>query len=84
MACSISSARNGLPLHLVEAVGVDQEVGADQPHQLTQVHLGHQHLAVGAHHVAQVGGEGVEVAQVGVGHRRPLARTRRTAAWMAP
>ena len=85
MAFSISAAWKGLPMHLVEALGVDEKVGADQLHQLAEVHLRDQHLAVGAQDLAEVGRERVEVAQVGVGDRSaPGPRTRRMAAWMAP
>ena len=39
--------------------------------QLAQVGLGHEDLVVGAQDVAEVGREGVEVDEMGVGHRQP-------------
>ena len=54
-------------LDLGEAPGVDEELGPHQARQLAQVHLGHQDLRVAGEDLAEVGGERVEVHQVGVG-----------------
>ena len=56
---------------LVVADGVDEVLRAQQhrelPRAVAEVHLRHQHLVVAAQHVAEVGRERVEVAQVGLG-----------------
>ena len=54
-------------LHLAERLGVDEELGPQDLAELAQVHLGHEHLAVVAEDVAQIGREGVQVAQMGMG-----------------
>ena len=53
-------------LHLVDRSGVDEELGPQQLGQLAEVHLGDQHLRVATQHVAEVGGERVEVGEVGL------------------
>ena len=46
MAVSISPARKGTPWTLVTGLGVHQVLGPQQPAELAEVHLGHQHLSV--------------------------------------
>jgi hypothetical protein len=59
------SGEHRLALELREALGVDQELGAHEPPQLTHVRLRHQHAAVGAQHLTGVGGQRVEMKEVG-------------------
>src|SRR5437773_1929993 len=59
----------GTTLDLVEADRVDQVLGADEAHQLPQVHLGNQDPSVASEDAAQVGGEWVQVPEVHVRHR---------------
>src|ERR1039457_1039430 len=51
---------------LVDTLGVDEEVSAEQLHQLAQIHLGNEHLGVGVHDFAEVGRERIEVLDVSV------------------
>ena len=51
--------------HLRERLDVDEVPAAQQQRELAHVHLGDEHGAVAPQHVAGVGGERVEVAQVG-------------------
>ena len=67
MAASSSPAVNGTPWTLVTELGVDQVLGPDQLGELAEVHLGHEDLRVALQHLAQVGGERVEVDEVGLG-----------------
>ena len=53
-SCSISAARNGRPCTLRERCGVDEELGADEPRQLAEVHLRHEHLRVPREHLTEV------------------------------
>ena len=55
------------PTHLRVALHVDEVLRAQQQRQLPEVHLRHDDPLVGAEHVAGVGRERVEVAQVGPG-----------------
>ena len=52
------------PADVVVADGVDQVARPHQHRELTEVHLGDQHLVVALEHVAEVARERVEVAQV--------------------
>ena len=53
--------------HLIEAHGVDEELAADEKPKLAAVVLGDEDLAEAAENAGDVGGEWVEVAQVGEG-----------------
>jgi hypothetical protein len=64
---AISLTLNGMPATLLSPTAVDQVLGPDQLPQLPGVELGDQHLVAGEH-LTEVGGEGVEVAEVGGGH----------------
>ena len=59
------------PAHRRVACDVDEVLRAQQQGQLAEVHLRHDDPLVGAEHVAGVGRERVEVAQVGPGDRAP-------------
>jgi len=52
-------------------VHVDEVLGAQDARQLAAVHLGEQHLRVGAQDLAEVGGQRVEVVQVRAGDLAP-------------
>ena len=70
-----------LAADLVVAHGVDEVARPDEQQQLAEVDLGDEHAPVAAQDVLGVGGERVEVAQVGVGDRAgplPAAARRRT------
>ena len=54
---SSSPPVNGWPCILVTTVGVDEVLGPDEPRELPEVHLGHQHLPVAPQHVAEVARE---------------------------
>ena len=80
MAFSISPAWKGTPLHLVEALGVDQELGPDQLDQLAEVHLGDEHLAGRPRSTSpRLGGKGLRWRRWAWATGWPRARTRRTA-----
>src|SRR5690606_5041342 len=58
----------GLAIDLREALRRGEEPGAEQREQLPHVHLSHEHLVELLQQLAQVLGEGVEIAQVRVGN----------------
>src|SRR5262245_21571262 len=59
-------------LHLVEADRVDEVLGPQQPYELAEVDLGHEHLSVAAEDLAEVGRQRVQVAEVHVRDRVAL------------
>ena len=59
--------------HAVVRAHVDEIGATEQESELAGVHLGHEHAVVAAQDVAEVGREGVDVAQVCVGDRGALA-----------
>ena len=69
MASWISSLASGRPAHAVEADRVHEVLGAQHADELAAVDLGHQHLAVLAKDVAEVGRQRIQVAQVDRRHR---------------
>src|SRR3954453_13531231 len=58
----------GQAVDLGEALAVHEELGAQDLRELPHVHLGHEHALVGAEPLLGVGGQRVEVAQVGHRH----------------
>ena len=59
-------------MDLIQPNRVNQVFGSDQLEELTHVHLRHKHLFIPAQHVAQVGRQRIQIAQMGVGDRMTL------------
>ena len=85
MAASSSLARNGQALDLGDRRRVDQELRSQQPRELAQVELGHEHALVARQHLAEVRTRRGAGARAGRARRRCRpARSRETAASIAP
>src|SRR5712692_1802417 len=54
------------PPHQVEARRIDEELGANQLLQLTEIDLRHEHLVVGSQDLARVAWKWIEVPQMRV------------------